>query len=242
MEKQRLTALKTRIKPIIEGKYVKQEGFEPNYVAADGRHYSRIRVLGTVVDKFKSETKSFSSITIDDASGTIRAKAFNSNILDDVEKGDIVDAIGKVKEYQEEIFFTPEVMRKVEPNWVILRELELREDEGTLQQKKKLIEEIRKETSDVEELKMVAAQKGMSEQEVEQLVESPEEEPEQPADNEATDKVLKLIEENDSGQGCDYSVLIEKSGLDEEALDKAINKILEEGTCFEPRPGKIKKL
>ena len=54
-EKKRLTALKTSIGPIIKGKYIAQEGFEPNFVQTEHGRLSRVRVLGTVVDKFVSE-------------------------------------------------------------------------------------------------------------------------------------------------------------------------------------------
>ena len=242
MERQRLTALKTRIEPIINGKYVKREGFDPNYVVANGIHYSRIRVMGTVVDVFKSNTKSFSSITIDDGSGTIRAKAFNSNILDNFERGDIIDAVGKLKEYQEEIFMIPEVIKKVEPNWLILRELEIREEEGTLNKKRKIVEEIKKEASDLEEVKQIAKERGLKEEEVEAISQEDEKDNIEGQNDESRQKVIKLIEENDKGDGCDYTILIEQSGLGEEELDTVISNILEEGMCFEPRPGKIKKL
>ena len=115
MERKRLTAIKTKIKSITTGKYVTQPGFEPNYVLTPlGIRLSRVRMLATVVDKFISETKKFSSITLDDGSDTIRVKVWNSLILDDFQVGETIDITGKVREYQGEVFLAPEVIRKVE--------------------------------------------------------------------------------------------------------------------------------
>lgn len=238
MEKQRLTAFKTRIGPVISGTYVKQEGFEPNYVSAGGRRLSRVRIMGTVVGTFASPK--ISSATIDDGTGTIRAKAFGSRMMEKYRNGDVIEIIGKIRQSQdEEIFIIPETARKIEDmNRIILRELELRENEAAESQKKKIISEIKKEAADIEELKALSRQKGIPEEEAEELA-AAQEVKDTGASRQA---VLKIIEENSTEEGCDYSTLIEKSGLEEEELDRAISEVLEEGICFEPKPGKIKKL
>lgn len=59
---------------------------------------------------------------------------------------------------------------------------------------------------------------------------------------EAKNKVIKLIESLDKGEGVDYQILQKESGLDENQLDFAVQDLLESGVCFEPKPGKIKKL
>jgi len=246
MERKRLTAIKTKLKPITNGKYVTQPGFEPNYIVTPlGMRLSRVRALVTVVDKFTSDTKKFSSITLDDGTDTIRAKAWNSLILDDVEMGDTIDIIGKVKEYQGEVFLAPETLRKIDDNnWEILRELEIKNQEEEFGQKRKFILEYQKQTSDLVELKKMMKEKfAVSEEDVESIVQSQElssEEGEQQED--LNKKVLELIVSLDSGDGAEYSEIVSKAGLKEDVLDNVINNLLEEGTCFEPRPGKIKKL
>ena len=60
MERKRLTAIKTNIKPLINGKYVKGEGFESNYVLTPtGLKVSRARILGTIMTKFVNEDKTY---------------------------------------------------------------------------------------------------------------------------------------------------------------------------------------
>ena len=56
------------------------------------------------------------------------------------------------------------------------------------------------------------------------------------------DALLKIIAENDAGDGCEYATIIAKSGLGEDAIDAVVQELLDEGSCFEPKPGRIKKL
>src|SRR3989344_6114524 len=116
MEKKRLTASKAKLSWISGGKFVSQEGFNPSYVLTPvGQRLSRVRVLATVVDKFVSENGKFASLTLDDGSDTIRAKVFNAlSLFEGVEKGHIVDAIARIKEYQGEVYLLPEVVTKVD--------------------------------------------------------------------------------------------------------------------------------
>lgn len=244
VEKKRLTAIKTRIRDVIGGKFVAQEGLEPNYVITkNGLRISRGRVLATVVDKFMSGDKKFSSITVDDGTETIRVKAFNSLILDALENGDIIDIIGRVKEYQEEIYMTPEMVMKVgDPNFEILRELEIADFQKLWNRKRDLVMNYQKQVSDMTELKRLLKEFSILPEEVESISQSQEEPQEEKADVDIKEKLLELIEKLDAGDGCDYSLLIEQSGLDENALDAVIEELLDNGSCFEPRPGKIKKL
>jgi len=248
VERKRMTAIKTRIAYILNGKYIAQEGFNPNYVLTSlGMRLSRVRILATVVDKYISDSGKFASITLDDGTGTIRSKAFNFiSIFDGVEIGDIVDVIGKVKEYNGEIYLITEVVNKItDPNWEILRELELRRQEKEWKEKRNKVLEYEKQTSDLDELKKILKEReNISGEEVEAILESKEmqENVEEEPSKEAKDKIIKLIEELDKGDGCEYSALIEESGLQEDVVDSIINELLSDGICFEPRPGRIKKL
>ncbi|MBN2243758.1 MAG: hypothetical protein JW793_13815, partial [Acidobacteria bacterium] len=79
---QRQTAVRVRIVDIVSGEWVKKEGMEPSYVVTPGKEtVSRARVVGTVVDRFDSEDGNFSSATIDDATGVIRAKLWRETAL-----------------------------------------------------------------------------------------------------------------------------------------------------------------
>jgi RPA family protein len=211
-----------------------------------GLRLSRARILGTVVDKFISESGKLASITLDDGSDTIRAKVFNVvTMFDNLSIGDVVDVIGRLREYQNEIYIMPEVIAKIDdPNFELLRYLEIKRQNDEWQNKRNIIFDYQKQASDISELKKVMKEQfNIPEDAVEAILQVQEAEPEEEEPNkEIKDKVLGLISELDKGDGCDYSMLMEKSGLAEDLLDSIINDILSEGLCFEPRPGKIKRL
>jgi len=248
MENKRLTAIKTKINPILSGRYITREGFLPNYVLTpDGMKLSRVRILATIVDKYVAESGKFASITLDDSSATIRSKAFNNvSIFEGYDVGNIVDVIGKIREYNGEIYLQTENVLKIDdPNWETLRELEIKKQINELKQKREKILHYQKQTADFDELKRILKEReGISEDEVQAILESQElvsVEDVEP-NKEAKNKILKLIEELDKGEGCEYQELIQESGIQEDILDSIVNELLEDGLCFEPRPGRIKKL
>jgi RPA family protein len=245
MENKRITTVKTKIKPINTGKFVPGEGFNPSYVITNnGMKLSRVRILATVVDKFLAESGKFASVTIDDSSDTIRAKVFNAvSMFDKVSQGDSVDMIARIKEFQGEVYLVPEVITKVDdPNFESLRELEIRKQSKEADKKREIVLEYQKQVSDLEELMRILKERfDMERDEVEAIIHSTQTEE---VKDVATDKnkVLSLIESLDTGPGCDYGELITASGMTEDVLDSIINELLTDGVCFEPKPGKIKKL
>ncbi len=251
MENKRLTAVKVPIKDIIQGKYYQQEGFNPNFIITKSNmKVSRTRLTGTIVNKYASPDNKFASITLDDATATIRAKAFgNIDIFSKVEVGDIVDVIGKVRLYEDEIHLVVEIAHKIDdPNFETLRKLELKIKQNDWNKKKQKLFELREQTADLAELKQAAAvQLLMDEDVVEAIVsDTPEQAKEKKPDIEDRDelkkKMLDLISKCDSGDGCLYNELVDTSGMDEYAVESVVSELLEDGECFEPKPGKIKRL
>ncbi|MEM5872572.1 MAG: OB-fold nucleic acid binding domain-containing protein [Candidatus Aenigmatarchaeota archaeon] len=248
MEMKRLTAKKASIGEIVNGKFIKKSGFESSYVLTSlGRKLSRVRVLGLIVDKFISADEKYATITLDDSTETIRCKAFiNTKIFDGFGSGDLVDVFGKLKEYNEEIYIMPEIVVKVEPNFETLRILELEKIFKEQREKIKKIREIQKQTSDLAEIK-AALKDVIPLEDIEGILEAQEMiensiEEKVNSTNEIKNKVLKLIETLDKGEGADYNDILIKSGLPERNIDLVIQDLLETGVCYEPKPGKIKKI
>lgn len=250
VEAKRMTATKTAVESISIGSFVKQDGFDPSYVLTrSGQKLSRVRIMATIVERFVSEDKKYASATLDDGTGTVRAKAFKSVAsVSDLSKGDLVDMIAKIRSYNEEVYLMPEAVYKVtDPNMIILRKAEIIRQDDENKKMKELILENRKKTSDFEELKNLMKKKyGISPEEVESAIMSEEipktaEEKEEDRSGEK-DSVIKLLEKLDNGSGCDYQTLIKESGMNESSIEEIINELLSDGTCFEPRPGILKLL
>jgi len=248
MEVKRLTAKKASISEVISGRFIKKSGFESSYVLTNlGIRLSRVRVLGLIVDKFISPDEKYATITLDDSTETIRCKAFiNVKIFDGFGSGDLVDVFGKLREYNGEIYIMPEIIKRVDSNFETLRMLELEEIFKEQREKIKKIQELQKQTSDLNELK-IAVKEFMPLEDAEGILEAQEiietvVEEKTVTVSEIKNKILNFIESLDKGDGTDYQDILGKSGFSERDVDFAIQDLLESGVCYEPHPGKIKKL
>lgn len=248
MEIKRLTAKKASIKAVVTGRFIKREGFESSYSLTDlGRKLSRVRIVGLIVDKYTSPDEKYGTITLDDSTDTIRCKVFvNVKILNGFGKGDMVEVFGKVREYNEELYVMPEIVKTVEPNFETLRMLELEEIAREQKKKIKKIMEIQKNTSDINEIKSLIKDK-IPFDEVEGILEAQTNIVEKVEEktitaNEIKNQILALIEKTDKGEGADYQEIIKNSKISENEVDFAIQDLLESGVCYEPKPGMIKKL
>lgn len=248
IETRRLTAQKASIEEIINGRFVRKSGFESSYVLTNlGRRLSRVRVLGLLVDKFLSPDERYATITLDDSTETIRFKAFiNVKIFDGFGKGDLLDVFGKLREYNNEIYIMPEIIKKVDSNFETLRKLELEKIIREQKEKIKKIKELQNQVSDLNELKIAVKEFMPLEDaegvlEAQDMIESTVEE-KTVATSEIKNKILKLIEDLDKGDGTDYKDILDKSDFSENEVDFAIQELLETGVCFEPKAGRIKKL
>lgn len=253
METKRLTAYKVRIKDILAGKYVTQEGFKPNYILTTyGQKVSRVRVMAIVINKFVSNDSKYAFIVLEDGTESIRVKSFQDiNLFENVKMGQIIDFIGKVREYDNEIYLIPEVIRIVEdPNIETLRKLEIMKVRKEVDKKRDIVIDNKNKFGSLNELKEELSKKyGIDEGDVENLLESEglkeekTEEDKKEIDVDTARKiVLKVIEELDKGEGVDYQMILEKSGLPQQVTENGINELLSEGSCYEPRAGKVKVL
>jgi len=207
---ERMTARKIRVADITNGKWVKNEGLEPSFIVTpSGEQVSRARIMGTVVSKFVSEDENFASITVDDSTDTIRAKTFKTaKPLDVIQIGDMVDLIGKVREYNAEVYIMPEIVRKItDPNLELLRRLEL------------IVKYKNQQKGEAPATQFVSAKEDRSA---------------------LKKKVMEVIETDRAGVA--YAKILEMVNMPETQIESVVNEFLEEGICYEPTPGKIKKI
>lgn len=92
------------------------------------RRVVRINLIANVIETYNSEgEKKYSSVTIDDATGQIRIKAFGEdvNMLTNLSQGDTITIIGVLRSYNREIYIMPEIIRKTDPKYLLVRKLEI---------------------------------------------------------------------------------------------------------------------
>jgi RPA family protein len=93
----------------------------------------RINIVANIIDKYSSEgEKRYATVTIDDASGQIRIKVFgeDTDMLKDLSQGDTVIVIGVLRSYNRDIYILPEVIKKADPRYLLVRKLELDGNKG----------------------------------------------------------------------------------------------------------------
>ena len=129
MEYLRNTAYKIWISDLIKGQYIKSdEEFKPNFISAKGLAISRVNLIGVVIDKYTNADKTYSVIVIDDGYASIRARVWNEDIklFENLEVGNLVLVLGKVKEQSGEIYIMPEFANRLSnPLWAKFRREEL---------------------------------------------------------------------------------------------------------------------
>ncbi len=128
-QRKRNVAYKLRIGDILNGKPYRAEG-KFLFLELGEKKVVRVNILANCIDKFVQEgEKKYASVTIDDASGQIRLKVFGDDveIVKDILQGDTLQIIGNVREWNDELYIIPEIVKKVDPRWLLVRKLEIQE-------------------------------------------------------------------------------------------------------------------
>lgn len=124
---QRATAYKLAISDLLKNQYVQaQAEGEVDYVEVGSLHVARTRILATVVKKMIFDNKKTGFIIIDDGTESIRARVFENNLhlISELAIGDLIDLVGRVKKYNEEVYLIPEIVQKASPDLFVLRKIE----------------------------------------------------------------------------------------------------------------------
>jgi len=98
---------------------------------------SRVNILATVIDRFEKVIGAdegvegegrYAALTVDDGTGVIRVKAWGElgERLSQVQVGELVLIIGRIRSFQGETYIHGEIVRRIEdPNWETVRLLEI---------------------------------------------------------------------------------------------------------------------
>ncbi len=232
--KKRLTAFKVSLGLINQGTLeFDQERF--SRLILNNKEISRVNLIATVVDKFMNEQGSYASVTIDDGTGNIRVKVFSDNIamLKDLQLGDTLLVIGMLRHYNDELYILPEIIKQVDARWLLARKLELQKEYGpsytnsiakplALQKDTNVpINALNQEPEITEErleTEKISVEKSLKEQ------------------------ILESIKASEPEEGIDVDKLIMSLKAPVDNINSNITELLEEGTIFEPRPGRLRVL
>ncbi|MDE1848787.1 MAG: OB-fold nucleic acid binding domain-containing protein [Nanoarchaeota archaeon] len=199
---KRNIAYKLRIGDLLVGKSI-MDGERFSFLGLGDRKIIRVNIVGNVIDRYNSTgEKKYSFLTIDDGSGQIKLKSFGDDIdvLENLNQGDTVVVIGTLRNFNNELYISPEIVRIQDPKYLLVRKIELEKS--------------------APEVKVPAGQQGA-----------------------IRDKILEDIKNSEEEGGIFVDkIIMSHRDVSAEIINQEIQKLLEEGIIFEPRPGKVRYL
>ena len=201
---KRHIAFKLRIGDILIGKpIIDNEKFK--FIELGSKNIARVNVIGNIVDRYDSqgETK-YLSLTLDDGSGQIKLKSFGDDVekFKQVNQGQTVLIIGVLRNWNNETYISPEIIREQDPKYLLIRKKEIEKD------KDQSYEPLARE-------QIIAVK----------------------------DRILGAIKNAEEAGGIEKDKLImDLRDISPAIINQEIQKFLEEGIIFEPRPGKVRYL
>ncbi len=258
----RLTAYRVWLSDLKDGQLEKVDG-QTDFISVREKQVSRVNIIASVVDKYLAEN--YGALTLDDGSAQLRLKAFGNFIsrIKDIESGDIILTIARIREYNNEIYMFPEIVKKVTAKHALLRRLELILEHGRRDPSERA-EDGRWHRGGAESR---GHGPGSEEQDWEfnpktgeRIQKGPQENRTQGKDGSAgtqtqqtqqehsflpsaelKERVKLQIAKLDEGEGVELAIIEQKIGVkSKEAIAEVIEELLGEGEAYEPRPGKIK--
>ena len=197
---RRSIAYKLRIGQIISG----QPNFENEKLKSieiSEKEVSRVNIIANVVEKFTQDgEKKYATLTIDDASGQIKIKLFGDDIekLVPINQGDTLLVVGFLRSWNNEFYITPEIMKKKDPRFLLIRKLEVEAEQPKSLGKEKIAE--------------------------------------------LKDKILSMVKDSETDGGIAIEKIILELKESPNHINTEIKKLLEDGSIYEPRPGKLRYL
>lgn len=122
-QKKRQIAYKVLISNILNGIFSKDELYA-GYIKLNNKNISRVNLIATVVDK--AEYSSYSSIMIDDGTGRIPLRTIENNqFFSKIDVSDVVLVIGRIREFNNERYIMPEIIKNINSSWLNVRRFEI---------------------------------------------------------------------------------------------------------------------
>lgn len=138
---KRNVAYKLRVGSILSGKPV-MENEKLKFLEIGDKQVVRANLIANIIDKYIQEgEKKFGSIVLDDATGQIKIKAFGEDVerFNEFNQGDTVLVVGLLRSWNNEVYLTPEIMKKKDPAYLLVRKLEIEANQPKQKDKKELL-------------------------------------------------------------------------------------------------------
>jgi len=205
-----------------------------NYIEVLGRKVSRVSLIANVIDKYVSREKPYIALTIDDGTGQIRIKLFDKlEMAANINIGDTILVIGWVRYFNNELYILPEIIKKIDVRWTMVRMLEL-EKAGIPVKAQGLV--LPPSPSELPEPRLPQptpfAKKGVETEKIQLTA--------QLSPQNIKEEILEVIKSNE--EGIDIDKLIMQLNYPVSEINSTITELIEEGKIYEPQPGKVRSI
>ena len=233
-QQKRNTAYKVWIGDLLKSNISMNEN-RLNYVELGNRKIVRVNIIANVIDKYRHNEKPYTSLTLDDSSGQMRVKSFDDTAnTSSFNVGDSVRVIGTVRYFNEELYIQPEIIKKVDEKWLLVRKLELGrhmeepEESSIAGRDIEITPEMSNGNYDLNSVKDAEKIK-IKEEKIEDI-------------KEAGIKDVLFSKINENPEGIDIDNLIMSINYPVSDINSNVTELIEEGRIYEPQPGRLRSI
>jgi len=129
---KRHVAYKFRIGELLLGKPI-FDGDRFSFLELGNKKIVRVNIIGNIVDKYDAEgEKKYSFFTLDDGSGQIKLKVFGDDAdkFKEVAQGQTVLVIGVLRNFNNETYVSPEIIKEKDPKYLLVRKMEIEKEKS----------------------------------------------------------------------------------------------------------------
>ncbi|MBW2967199.1 hypothetical protein KY362_01805 [Candidatus Woesearchaeota archaeon] len=217
---RRQVAFRVSVADILDNRYVKEEGWLPNYIAIGDRKVSRANIMGVIVSTdTQADSSGVQNFILDDGTGRVPLRFFES--AQRIVVGDIVNVVGRPREFGTDRYIVPEIVKKVsDAGWVKVRKAELALEKHRAARKEQQMPSAPGSATGTDELSV----------DTEDVLDA----------SSPLSVILDTIRSADAGSGVDFEEIAVRSGIDD--AEAHIRRLIEQGDVFEVKPGRYKVL
>ncbi len=129
---KRNVAYKFRIGDLLMGKPIfDNERF--SFLELGEKKIIRVNIIGNIIERYESEgERKYIFLTLDDGSGQIRLKCFGEDAdkFKNIAQGQTVLVIGNLRNFNNETYISPEIIREQDTKYLLIRKLEIEKDKS----------------------------------------------------------------------------------------------------------------
>ena len=129
---KRNIAYKFRIGDLLIGKSIfDNERF--SFLELGDKKIIRVNIIGNIIDKYESGgERKYIFFTLDDGSGQITLKCFGDDVnkFKNVLQGQTILVIGSLRNFNNETYISPEIIREQDTKYLLIRKLEIEKNKN----------------------------------------------------------------------------------------------------------------